>query len=111
MNFDLIAKDLLSQKPLSKGTNPVARANALVELNDAGFGRKEIFSELRQLYDDAEDDIIKKQILDIVIKVHGLYKDDDKKETPNITFNIVGKVNRVADMLCPPPAGLGASVA
>lgn len=107
MNFDIIAKDLLKPAPkLNNGNNPLEKANALLELAENGFGRAEIFSEIRQLYDSTEDDSIKKQLLDMVVKVHGLYKDEDKKETPKIIFNIVGASNRVKDMLSPPLTSL-----
>lgn len=103
MNFDLIAKDLLKQKAVSSSPEPLDRANVLAELAEAGFGRKEIFSELRYLYDNAEDDTLKKQLLDIVIKVQGLYKEDDKRESPTIIFNIIGKADKLNNMLCPQP--------
>ena len=112
MNFDQIAKDLLKPSPQEKklGNNgssgALARANALAELTDAGFGRAEIFNELRMLYDGAEDDSIKKQILDIVIKMHGLYKEDEARNVPTIVFNINGSKERINSMLCPPSVNL-----
>jgi len=111
MNFDQIAKDLLrppnqpAKKAEVKG-GTLARANALAELADAGFGRAEIFNELRLLYDGAEDDSLKKQILDIVIKMHGLYKEDESRNVPTIVFNINGNRERVNSMLCPPSLNL-----
>jgi hypothetical protein len=108
MNFDLLAKNLL-RSPTNesysspKGGKTLERAGALVELAESGFGRKEVFEELRFLYDGAEDDILKKQLLEMVVKIHGLYKDDERKESPIITFTVIGDPIRFQNMLAPPP--------
>jgi len=110
MTFDTIAKDLLRKQKVPDnltGNEPkstIERANALVELAEAGFSRKDIFDKLSELYDDFsdEDKAVKKAILDMVIKVHGLYKDDEKKEAPTFIFNINADPSKINKMLCPP---------
>lgn len=106
MVFDSIAKDLLKAKagnPANeKNDAALARAGALVELAAAGFSRSEIFCEIRELYDSCEDSAIKRQLLDMVVKVHGLYKDDEKREAPTFIFNITGDKDKLNQMLCPP---------
>lgn len=103
MIFDSIAKDLIKgNSSTGKLASSLERAGALVELAAAGFSRPEIFKEIRDLYDDCDDPAIKRQLLDMVVKVHGLYKDDEKKEAPTFIFNITGDPVKLNQMLCPP---------
>lgn len=102
MTFDSLAKDLLRERALTPQKGSLERAGALIELAAAGFSRPEIFSEIRDLYDNCDDPAIKRQLLDMVVKVHGLYKEDEKREAPVFIFNIAGDKEKINTMLCPP---------
>ena len=113
MNFDIIAKDLLKQKAAPRPINAansgnggavLEKANVLVELANSSFSIADTIAELRQLYDTTSEDSIKKQILDMIVKVHGLYSPEEKKEVPTIVFNLTGDPVRFGQMLCPPHA-------
>lgn len=110
MTFDPIAKTLLNKAKAASGTldasGVLGKANVLLELTDVGFSVKDVCAELRQLYDTSEEDNTRKQILDMIIKLHGLYG-DDKKEAPKITFNVQCDPTKFNSMVCPPiPAEL-----
>lgn len=101
MDLGKIAAELVNPRQKTAG-DKLERANVLFSLAKNGFSIEEICTELRDLYDDSETDAtLKKQILDMIIKVHGLYTQEEKKETPRIVFNIVAKENRLNEMLCP----------
>ena|SRR5689334_16041252 len=110
--FESIAKDLLrkstdsdkSNNSPSNSNSKLERASALMELAAAGFSRSEIFYEIRSLYDECEDHAVKRQLLDMVLKVQGLYKDEEKREAPTFILNVIGDKDRIESMLCPPHA-------
>lgn len=94
MSFDLIAKSLL------KGNESAASAK-LDALSAAGFSQEEILYELKALYDNTDDDAIKRQILELTIKMRGMLS-VNSVEMPTFNLVIHGDSNRVKDLLCPP---------
>jgi hypothetical protein len=78
--------------------------DTLTKLTSAGFGSDELFTKMSDIYETAEDDSIKRQILDMAIKMHGLYANkDDNKVVPKFNLNIISEQgNRIYEMLCPP---------
>lgn len=110
MNFDLIANNLLKKDLSRRGrardkeadnNREDGKTDVLEELREAGFSTREIFQEIRSLYDNAEDDTTKKQLLDMVSKMHGLFAQTETKRVPNIILNVVGDKEKLAKMLCP----------
>lgn len=103
MTFDTHAKELLRTKgsPQS-GEKTLEKANALFELANAGFSLQETFQEIRSLYDNCEDDAIRRQLLDMIVKMHGVYKEAESKQAPTFIFNVHGDKNKIDQMLCPP---------
>lgn len=102
MSFDLIAKSLLSQT--AQKSKPRDDAGVLADLENAGFARADLLHEYRNLYDSTEDDGIRQRILKDIAQIHQLMsKDDNKRDTPNITINVFGDNARVAAMLNPNP--------
>jgi hypothetical protein len=106
--FSKVAQTLISR------TNPViAKSNReagdhLVALDNAGFSVPELFQEYRTLYDACEDEekMIKKQILDTIVKVRGLMTPDEAaRAVPSFNITIVGNDSKVAMMLCPASGG------
>lgn len=101
MTFDLVAKNLIQNQTKSP-SGPTDRLAVLDTLTKAGFSPSDIFDELRHLYDTAEDDTTKRQVLDMMLKVHGLYANKEQdKVVPVININIKGDNDKIFRMLCP----------
>lgn len=100
MSFDLIAKNLL--KPNGQNPELGSKEDFLKKLADAGFSDDEILQCIRQEYDATNDTADRKQLLDMVIKIRGLYiNKNEERSAPVININIKGNNDRVARMLCP----------
>lgn len=103
MSFSLIAQSLLKNKDIDPDSKLTEKSDILSALTEAGFSPKEIFREMRNIFDTTEDDATKKQMLEMAVKVHGLYSNtEEHKELPKIIFNIVGDKDKLNKMLCPP---------
>ena len=108
MGFNQAAKALISKTvavpPVRAGNRVEEKLDHIKLLNDAGFSPREIFRDLRTLADECTDEEkgIKKQILELMIKVHGLMNNDEPvKATPIFQLVIQGDNARVNTMLCP----------
>ena len=108
MNFDLIAKDLIHSATIQqivagKKNSDLEKLNLIDELARAGFDRQNIFRDLRELYENTREDSIKTRIMDMMVKIHGLYQTEETpKPAPTIQINIInGDNTRLANMLCP----------
>ena len=89
---------------MKMGSSVAEKLDHIALLNESGFSPRAIFRDLRELADDCGDDEkgIKKQILELMIKVHGLMNTEEvAKVTPNFTIVIQGDGARVNAMLCP----------
>jgi len=105
MTFDLIAKSLLKTPaaPTQLDGPDKGRTTILKELAAAGFSREDLFNEYRSVYDTCDDDGVKRQILDAMSKIHGLFKEENiKPDLPQIIINVQGDSSKVNMMLCPP---------
>lgn len=61
------------------------------DLENAGFSRADILQDLRSLADSTDNDNVKKGVLELATKLHGLLKDDTVVKTaPTIILNIQG---------------------
>lgn len=103
MAFAQIAKGLLTQSaiPINSG-KPQGRADIMARLDNAGFAVEDIFRDLRQLYEDTEEDSIKRGIMSDILKVRGLMQSDAQRpEVPQIIINVAGNNVKVQSMLCP----------
>lgn len=108
--FNKIAQSLISQR-LAPPVQNIRRTDQLEEkldhiklLNESGFSPREIFRDLRDLADECTDEEkgIKKQILELMIKVHGMMNIDEvAKVAPIFQLIISGDNARVNTMLCP----------
>lgn len=104
--IDIKARNLLRSVEPTDDNAKLSHATKLSKLAAAGFSIEEVFHELRTLYDGTEDDSIKRQVLDLVVKVQGLMATEkEAKETPQITFTFVNtSASRLDNMLCPTAA-------
>lgn len=104
MAFEHLAKDLLKATAApTKGLKP----NLAAELETAGFSRQQLFYAYRDLYDMAEEESTKRQILDSMAKIHGLMTPEEaSKVAPVINLQVNGDNVRINAMLCPPPSVL-----
>lgn len=105
MVFENLAKDLLNKPTRESGAgqneSALAKADNLLTLANNGFALEHILRDLRDLYDNTEEDSVKRQILDMMLKVYGMYQDKDRKESPQIIFNVKADPNKMNRMLCP----------
>jgi hypothetical protein len=112
MSFAQAAKKLLedSHTPESIVGGIKDKRAAVKALNDSGFGIEDIFTDLRSLYDESEEEpAVRRQILELTIKVHGLLQGEvQAKEPPLFKFIFYGSEDRIVDMLCPPFVSAGA---
>lgn len=104
MNFNTIANSLLKHQVSTKGDDKDSKSNGTIieDLREAGFSPREIFQEMRSIFDTTEDDTTKKQMLEMAVKMHGLYTQEETKRIPNIILNVVGDKTKLNEMLCPP---------
>ena len=103
-----LAKSLISQtvRPpaVKRGDSIEDKLDHIKLLNESGFSPKEVFQDLRELYDDYGDDDkpIKLQISKLMIQVHGMLNNEEvARVAPVFQLVIQGDNARVNTMLCP----------
>lgn len=110
MGFAQIANGLLKQQAIPiNGAAPKVqgRADIMMRLDNAGFSIEEVFRDLKELYNETEEDHIKRGILSDILKVRGLMQAEGQKiEAPQIIINVAGDNVKVQSMLCPQTAEL-----
>lgn len=108
-SFNQMAKTLIASTlppPSAKRSSEVAdKLNNLQILSDSGFSPKEVFRDLRELYDscETEDKTIKFQISKLMVQVHGMLNNEEvARVTPSFQLVINAESgSRVNAMLCP----------
>lgn len=107
--FQSVAKSLiastLQQPPAKRGDSVEDKLDNIRLACDAGFAPKDIFRDLRELADACEDDEkpIKKSILELMIKVHGMLSQDEQVRSAPVFQLVINAESgsRVNAMLCP----------
>lgn len=104
MSFNIAARSLLKTVPQTKPIGEkVSKDQVLQKLDAAGFSLEDTFRELRELYDNTEEDSVKRGILTDLMKVRGLLTTEQAaREIPSIVIQIQGDNTKVNAMLCPP---------
>lgn len=105
--FHQMAKSLISQTlppPAKHGESVEAKLDHITLMSKEGFSPREVFRDLRELYDSCQDEDkgIKLQISKLMIQVHGMLNSEDvSRVAPAFTLVIQGDNNKVMGMLCP----------